>query len=741
MQNMLDMIRAKEGVVQRALQDKRRKEMEWVREIRVPWESSIESDKNRMRMDFLSGMVDRGWDDDMVAWGKIQWEKCQFHTVAYGYVTLHNVCVRLLQGVKVKDKEIEEVYTSRQGDGRENILMAEVPTLKVGACIEEGVIFACRDKIPGLLHYKDGCKFRGAYGFDCSELFPVEMAEYFCGVFYVLRPLNFTSEIVHQGYRFLPHEMKSLSDYKKKNWSEGTMFLNSNGELRSKFQPTVELDIGGEVWECYSDNGEIKKLIPRPSKIVASLQSLYSAVTPQNILRKNMERYHVLLANDVPGISVLNGNIVIGNQIPYMSHLRPKKFEAVAVKDESVPRANTTLIGSKVIFFLEDKFVFLKEVGKKFDFVGGKKEGVETPLDTIKREWFEETGVDPPPFFYLTDSCDENVVTHVFGSVLDVRFLMEKSITPLSAFTLSELYSKHSDFQPWVCRILNDILRIHVDVRTLVLHLRNLQPLSKIGYTQKDIDSFLDYIMRKNIENVDTVIKYLFDFGFQGSASDWLYSAGCLIRDKCVLYPENIRSKMVHSSSAYDSTLDKKFIDMKKRSIADSVRKNALKQDTGEKNFSFAQCKDLDVGLVGGGKEVAKTTHNDEGGLDVELVGGGKKVAKNIHNNEGVRRKMRPNLAQNNRRMNKCGYDPLPGSSWRGEDRVTKESKWRDNTYDNNNVTSNFVERSVTSAVQGGNGVASVPSGSSDDIMLQRDGVNNNGGGDQHGGVPSDDGW
>jgi len=152
---------------------------------------------------------------------------------------------------------------------------------------------------------------------------------------------------------------------------------NGAVEYRAKWQPSAEICLDGEVWECRMGTTLIP-VRPRPGKVAMNILSVPARLR-----------------------SCFRGNFVV----PMMQDI-----QVVSPQMEFLTDA-TVYVGCKCLFVLPNwRVAFIRETEKRLDLIGGTMEIGEEPIGCIIRETQEETDVKMrgTDFFYLGPSKEQS---------------------------------------------------------------------------------------------------------------------------------------------------------------------------------------------------------------------------------------------------------------------------------------------------------------------------------------------
>jgi len=299
----------------------------WPRLAAVPWEEDLFGvEYGSMRDRFLMNCTLAGYDHDTVEAMKGRWMMGEFDSVTSSFLTIGSVFVESSRPITssmaasavpsfitVYQKDEIDISGERSELGRQGLPMKFLSTPNLGD-LENGII-GFRDKIPGSRFVKvvegDRTVLRGYKDISIPEDFPVELAEWYGGKFYILYPYGLPN-FVWDSHSFSQHPWFAPDQYEPKPWSEGIMVLTSEGEYRVKNNFTWEMSLEDHglpgVWEvCWArlpgKMSGIVPLRPRPGKVPSrmALSRIRANVTAVDFRRmiRNMSCPYSITTNHV----------------------------------------------------------------------------------------------------------------------------------------------------------------------------------------------------------------------------------------------------------------------------------------------------------------------------------------------------------------------------------------------------------------------------------------------------------
>jgi len=245
--------------------------------------------------------------------------------------------------------------------------------------------------------------------------------EYVRGVMKVLYPYGRPS-VVEKGLLFEDHVWSQMAPLA----GEGIMILTTSGEYRTKKLNTVEVMRDGYPWEV---NQRHRFIRPRLGKTVGSPDRLWNHPTSQ-----------------VNNVEIRRPRkIVMVREGPYRHRIEVTSDE-IRIDFRRVEKKKV-VAGSKAVILVGTTHYLINDEGKQSDFVGGRLEEDERPMDAMVREWKEETGLKPIQFTYHGTTEAGEYVTHLFSARTSLAVL-EKSRNKFVE------YSPELSVALWVPRIL-----------------------------------------------------------------------------------------------------------------------------------------------------------------------------------------------------------------------------------------------------------------------------------------------
>lgn len=444
---------------------------------------------------------------DVQTWQAVKelWTQQRFDCVTKTHVVVHTIVVAFSHNLPLREEK--DCSSEHAGVGRTTLSWGDFHSLSWGT--DSDSFFAVRGKINGVRFVKvvDGEKtlLRGAWDVDIPSDFPVEVAEYYGGKFFIVYPYavsSFDYDSWGQRLRFASHPWLHPLDFMDESKYDGLMLLCNRGEFRVKKVPSCELLCGNEVWEVALAKGKGYRLIrPRPGKKPQfSPVPLSMEITMSEVLSTFSRAYRYEVRERTKGewggsISCSETNrgsvVEVDGGVRYQDGMYPivlrglrgpKKradsrtelapMEVIQYGDDfmvKIPelmgsRRQYSYIGSKLVVFLKDTnaLAFYAEPPKKLDFVGGSRESGETPLECLCREILEETQVTvfPSHLQFLGESDHrEETEKSVVTAKAYVYLLVTKADDPLVEKMVCvpiDRFDKQSDqYQPWVGRIIS----------------------------------------------------------------------------------------------------------------------------------------------------------------------------------------------------------------------------------------------------------------------------------------------
>jgi len=376
-----------------------------------------------------------------------RWEVAAFSSVSPTHITIGDVSVPY-EGMKLPLMKEVDLPHSFAGIGRDSLTHFMWKEKGISA------VAAVRPKI-------NGERFCTVRGFKSNEIvgfrtytapavFVPDLMEYYAGQFYVLSPLisaPLTYDLIDrhgfkQTYAFFPHPWMSPHEVAQfpflyTHKYDGFMIFFDGREVRVKFDPTVEVLEGDEVWEVREESGSLVKVRNRYGKSYVSnpsvLGRLRACVSASELLK-------LFLVSSVHP---------------------PDLLKSVSVNQNASAKVVLLTETGKVVFIREKK-------SGRLDLIGGILEPGETPLDAIVREISEEVVisgnpwiVSPSSVFHLGVSREEadSVVwtTHLYLAAAPPEILKAEGVEMYAFVSFHDF--KHSSLgrprQVWVAHYLD----------------------------------------------------------------------------------------------------------------------------------------------------------------------------------------------------------------------------------------------------------------------------------------------
>jgi len=349
----------------------------WVTEC-ADWEKDVFVDQRvRTRHEFLAGCIRVSASVEFIADSKRRWDKGQFTAVTQEYLVIGDVFVRRFDhSLALKDEP--DFSTESSHLGRENL------TYDVwNNCNFMEEISAVRPKINGerfvLQRIGHERYLSGFLKYLVPKDFKVEVAEYYAGSFYVLWPL-IVQPVSYQLFlnnepmnvTFHPHPFITPQDYLNRldlfqcnHKYDGIMLWSLDTEYRSKWEPTIEVEMNGIPWEVrYA--ADFLPIRPRPGKSVTPKQSAVSRI------RSCMRAAFV---------------------IPFL-HKQEKTVQLLPqeILDVQQMSEKRSFVSAKLFVITRDRrIVMIRLPDSRLDFIGGTLKDGESPVDGLSREYYAQT--------------------------------------------------------------------------------------------------------------------------------------------------------------------------------------------------------------------------------------------------------------------------------------------------------------------------------------------------------------
>jgi 8-oxo-dGTP pyrophosphatase MutT (NUDIX family) len=435
---------------------------------------------------------------------KSMWERGDYDSVVPGFITVHGLPITCNHSLPQKNEE--DPLSTHSHVGRQDVTIDSLMNLQWGVKIGDAI--GVRGKINGMrlvrIQKHDKTYLSGAFEFEIPSDLPVNLCEYYGGVYYILHPYAMSS-FSYGGRQFRAHPWVHPLDFVDDIMYDGVMVLTHKNELRVKKLPTTEVLRLGIPWEVglIQSEGTVVELAfrPRPGKPTGQVEKVLNianvtclrATFPKlkdyeikEIKVGKIEQSYQVRGGKMKEIILDSGTRIdsVGKYPKHFSDVKVQNLDwiedaqwSVATSSIEIATSDNTfispvpiakqkvvrksLIGSKIPCFVlvnrKLKLVMLRERGKKLDFGGGQLEVGETSVQAALRELKEEFKISlkADDLLYLGPSDvqteTEFVRAFVFLTMLkDVPASDEEHeiflLDPTSDLSLH-------DPQPWVKRI------------------------------------------------------------------------------------------------------------------------------------------------------------------------------------------------------------------------------------------------------------------------------------------------
>jgi len=397
---------------------------EWVDKVSF-WEEGMDQYAMRnARYQFASEILQHGTSEEVMQVYFRRWENAEFSIVGRYYVGIDNIWVNIPSSHSLPMKIERDIASDEAREGRTDMSLMMLQQYQWGTTSDNHTMIGVRAKIPGTRFVKVGKRMIGDIEFDVPEDFPVTLAERYGDKYYILRP-HACPGFVFEGRKYERHPFVAPCEFVKERWHEGIMILTNQGEVRSKYLPTVDQNLAGEVWECTYQNGPAK-VRPRPGKTGQNISLIFNAVVPAPVMAKDSSKLQRVVevvcdrfttGKYAKGTTMyidsgLRMDLVKGYPVPiqqasFVQQVEEKVLntivgEVVVRNPRDIRRQlhkgsyKPQVLGAKVLLMdsTGQRCFLIKEQGKSVDMVGGKLEFGESPDQALLREIKEETGLD-----------------------------------------------------------------------------------------------------------------------------------------------------------------------------------------------------------------------------------------------------------------------------------------------------------------------------------------------------------
>jgi len=458
-----------------ASETKSERAQEWTKGASA-WEMSMDVDTRvALRRDFLGACMKKMVPQEFLQDSKKRWESGQFTSVTATHLVIGDIVVPRRGDLLQETKEKDELESSL---GRTDITYTIWKMIGLGQGIE-----GMRPKINGERFVLDrkAHKIVGWKTISVPENFLPQLLEYYAGNLYVLFPIIDApiTYVVREDQRdiemtFLPHPFRPATSFVG-TWDnycshkyDGMMIWHEGREYRTKWDPTTEVVIQGEVWEVYMRDRLIP-LRPRPGKTPVAIGNAVSKLV--SCVRTSALRYH------------LTSNVVARQVLPI-----------------KMPEKHKQMVGAKVFpVSNKGKVAFIREGLKRLDGLGGMVEFGESHMDAVLRELREEASIvlDPEKLVYLGDCVEETD-----GGTWHSHVYICEATKEFSDFSGVETYPirsfqefKNSDLgrprQVWLARHLDFLSNKFVTAEQMWVYLVMLGKASPSGFSFVPRDDLL----------------------------------------------------------------------------------------------------------------------------------------------------------------------------------------------------------------------------------------------------------
>jgi ADP-ribose pyrophosphatase YjhB (NUDIX family) len=401
------------------------------------WESHLDREvRIQQRKGLMASCFEKQVTAEFVEDTRRRWEKQEFSAVTSRHIVIGDVYTLNLSCQDLKD-EVQFV-DSRAQFGKANM------TADLWKRLPFESIRGVRPKINGepFLHRKKEHSLQGFKKFIVPKNFKPNLVEYYAGKFYVIEPI-IAKPLEYELYdgaqknvvKFLPHPLLTITAYlaQKETYCthqyDGLMLMLKDGEVRTKWFPSLETKIDGEMWEVCLEVSSLRHLRPRPGK----------------------------KGTDLAGVKSWLHTQISSHTLVRFFEVGPKRTELFETDDL------VTVHGVKCLFFQEEKIYLIREPEKRLDLVGGRVEFGEDPMTALLREVEEETGLRMKAEDFVKLGITEEItdtkkwVSHVFVALAPKQLSRQKYIETFEISKSFIYFSKSSCGHPWQAWLLRHL--------------------------------------------------------------------------------------------------------------------------------------------------------------------------------------------------------------------------------------------------------------------------------------------
>jgi len=408
---------------------------QWTQEA-TEWEKCF--DRNliiKARQDLMTSCFEKQATVEFIVDLKRRWENQEFSSITPQHIVIGDTYCLNEIGLPNKMEAMQPTTFSRYGTSSLFLDQWKSAT-------KEDIQWV-RPQINGERFVLQGSQLVGFKTFDVDKTFPIRVLEYYAGKFYAIYPtieimksyaVRYRGKVVHLEVQ--PHPKMTIGEflYHKENYAnhkyDGLMLWFKTGEIRVKYHPSAEVEVEGETWEVSFNLEKPFLRRPRPGKPLVSMTKARTWTHAQITYATVMHVFSQTL-----------------NSLPYSEN----------------PEKNAVVIyASKCAFVTpEGEILLIREPEKRLDFIGGRIEQGESPIDAMLRETEEETGISmtAKEFFYIGSSGETTEhatwISHVFIAWAPREMKNSKYVESFSfihTFKYMEASSLGRPWQVWLSR-------------------------------------------------------------------------------------------------------------------------------------------------------------------------------------------------------------------------------------------------------------------------------------------------